>query len=66
MTLGDETTLDIEALVKYSGQGRCNIATLARYSKELRTWARSRNWGEFWLQVPWVPVIDETVFKILN
>ena len=44
-------TLDIEALTEYSGQGRCrgmelevSTDTAARYSEELRTWAKSRNW----------------------
>ena len=44
-----ETTLDIEALVEYSGQGKCRYVvvfgdTTSSYRKELRTWAKSRNW----------------------
>ena len=51
-----ELTLDIEALTKYSGQGRCwevrldrpvkemEMDTAASYREELRTWARVRNW----------------------
>merc|ERR1711971_1337541 len=43
-------TLDIEALVKYSGQGRCrDVAcwgdTAARYREEMISWAKSRNWA---------------------
>ena len=44
--LHNEVTLDIEALVEYSGEGACkeielnNNATLDRYSEELRTWAK--------------------------
>ena len=66
--LGDEVTLDIEALVEYSGEGVCeeimlNNKTLARYSKELRTWAKSRNWGEgeFLLRLE-----NQTEFKRLD
>ena len=68
--LGDEVTLDIEALVEYSGKGVCkeitlNNATLARYSEELRTWAKSRNWGEF--SAPWPSEMENlTVFKRLD
>ena len=43
-------TLDIEALVKYSGQGKCRTVrcygdTAARYRGEMITWAKSRNWA---------------------
>ena len=70
LKLDNEVTLDIEALVEYSGQGACsqirlNNATLDRYSEELRTWAMSRNWGEF--LAPWPLDIDNlTVFKRLD
>ena len=42
----DEVTLDIEALVEYSGQGECREVTLFddRYRDQMRTWARSKNW----------------------
>ena len=42
-----EMTLDIEALVKYSGQGKCGlvgIPTWYRYREQLRSWAKQRNW----------------------
>ena len=68
--LGDEVTLDIEALVEYSGKGVCkeitlNNATLARYSEELRTWAKSRNWGEREYLAPLRPE-NQTEFKRLD
>ena len=68
--LDDEVTLDIEALVEYSGEGRCkaivlNNKTLARYSEELRTWAKSRNWGEGEFLVP-LTMEDKTVLKRLD
>ena len=61
----DEVTLDIEALVEYSGKGPCsqirlNKATLDRYSEELRTWAKSKNWGEY---VAPLRLENQTVFK---
>ena len=61
----DEVTLDIEALVEYSGKGPCsqirlNKATLNRYSEELRTWAKSKNWGEY---VAPLRLENQTVFK---
>ena len=67
--LGDEVTLDIEALVEYSGQGWCkeimlDNKTLARYSEELRTWAKSRNWGEGEFLAPLME--DQTVLKRLD
>ena len=47
--LEDEVTLDMKALAEYSGQGVCREVelyydTADRYSEELVTWARSRNW----------------------
>lgn len=47
--LWSEVTLDIEALAEYSGQGVCKSLelrddTAPRYSEEMRTWARNRNW----------------------
>ena len=42
--------MDIRALFKYSGQGkcrevRCDLDTMARYKEELtETWAKTRNW----------------------
>ena len=52
LKLGAEVTLDIEALVEYSGEGVCkeielNNSTMVRYIEELRTWARSKNWEEY-------------------
>ena len=46
VTIFDEVTLDIEALVEYSGQGECRKVTLRddRYRDQMRTWARSKNW----------------------
>ena len=46
-----DVTLDIGALMEYSGQGKCLWLvcaqdTAARYSDQLRTWATSRNWKE--------------------
>jgi len=43
-------TLDIEALVKYSGQGKCRTVrcygdTAANYRGEMISWAKSRNWA---------------------
>ena len=48
--LGDQVTLDIEALAEYNGHGVCRILaleedTVIRYGEELKTWARSRKWG---------------------
>ena len=51
--LGDKVTLDIGALLEYSGQGKCGEVecysasdTAARYRDQLRAWAQatSRNW----------------------
>ena len=42
-----EMSLDIEALVKYSGEGKCRHITCwspTWYREELRTWAEQRNW----------------------
>ena len=44
-----KVTLDIEALIEYSGQGVCKCLELKddtknRYREEIGTWARSRNW----------------------
>ena len=42
-----EMTLDIEALAKYSGQGKCRYITCwspTWYREELRSWANQRNW----------------------
>ena len=42
-----ETTLDIEALAKYSGQGKCRYIKCwspTWYREELRAWAQQRNW----------------------
>ena len=42
-----ETTLDIEALAKYSGQGKCRYITCwspTRYREELKSWVQQRNW----------------------
>ena len=75
LDLGDEVTLDIEALVEYSGEGVCKEiiltdATLARYSEELWTWARSRNWREYFYQGPFDHLVSlmpyQTVFKRLD
>ena len=42
-------TLDIEALTEYSGQGMClkieiEKRPFTRYQKQMKPWARSRNW----------------------
>ena len=48
--LAEAVTLDIEALVEYSGQGVCRELEIwpedleDRYKEELRKWARSKNW----------------------
>ena len=47
--LNEEVTLDIWALIEYSGQGKCSYVvcysdTAPRYREQLRTWATSRNW----------------------
>ena len=45
-----EVTLDIRALMEYSGQGKCREVgcgmgdTADRYREQLRTWATSNNW----------------------
>ena len=49
MWLGAEVTLDIEALVEYSGQEVCTEVKLvydtgARYREEVIKWAKSKNW----------------------
>ena len=48
VTIFDEVTLDIEALVEYSGQGECRKVTLRddRYRDQMRTWARTKNWED--------------------
>ena len=66
--LGDEVTLDIEALVEYSGEGVCkeielNNSTMVRYIEELRTWARSKNWEEYLAPLM---LKYQTVFKRLD
>ena len=54
--LGDDEskgTLDIEALTEYSGRGMCTTMKVekfkgprvTRYQKQLKSWARSRNWS---------------------
>ena len=47
--LSVESTLDMESLAEYSGQGVCRGLYLlgdlvARYKLKLRTWARRRKW----------------------
>ena len=47
--LWGESSLDIEALAKYSGQGVCREVRLedeaaTGYREEMRTWTRSTNW----------------------
>ena len=47
--LNEEVTLDIWALIEYSGWGKCGVVkcysdTAPRYREQLRTWATSRNW----------------------
>ena len=51
--LSGEVTLDINALIEYSGQGVCRDVNLVdcagyqpayRYREDLKTWARNRNW----------------------
>ena len=47
--LNEEVTLDIWALIEYSGQGKCRDVrcysdTAPRYREQLRTWATSKNW----------------------
>ena len=42
-------TLDIRAMMEYSGQGKCREVwcyddTVAKYRDQLRTWVTSRNW----------------------
>ena len=43
-----EMSLDIEALVKYSGEGKCYgitcLSPITRYREELKSWAEQRNW----------------------
>ena len=61
----DEVTLDIEALVKYSGRGKCKIVTCVgdtakRYREILRSWAQSRNWA---VEVQHLPK-QKQVFKV--
>ena len=45
--LRDEVTLDIRALMEYSGQGKCGKVKChaGRYSYQLSTWATNRNWS---------------------
>ena len=70
--LWEEVSLDIKALSEYSGQGVCKIMSLQtekakEYQWELRTWAKSRNWGEFLIQGELAPFIPyQTVFKRLD
>ena len=48
VTLWPQVKLDMEVLTEYSGQGQCTSLCQGsgpRYREELRTWARSRNWG---------------------
>ena len=60
--LSEGVTLDIRALFKYSGQGkcrevRCDRDTMARYKEELtETWAKTRNWE--------VTAVTEIYFQI--
>ena len=47
--LRDKVTLDIGALIEYTGQGKCRGVvcyndTAARYREDLKTWAQSKNW----------------------
>ena len=51
--LGSDVVLDIRALSEYSGQGKCRRLQAGgryygkravRYRKELKSWARSRDW----------------------
>ena len=45
---GEKVTLDIEELLKYSGEGRCRsfefYDTWARHGKKLKAWARNKSW----------------------
>ena len=48
--LTEEVTLDIRALMEYSGQGKCRVIecqlnTADRYRKHLRRWAKGCNWA---------------------
>ena len=48
--LREGVTLNIEALIEYSGLGKCRVFqcyydTANRYMEQLRTWATSRNWS---------------------
>ena len=50
LTLHQGVTLDIEALMEYSGQGKCREVvcycdTADRYKEQLATWTTSRNWA---------------------
>ena len=43
--LGERVTLDMEALLQYSGLGRCGLLEWYGYEEEeLRSWARNKNW----------------------
>ena len=49
VTLGDQVTLDIEALAEYNGHGVCRRVelegdTVDRYGEELKTWAWRGKW----------------------
>ena len=46
----EDIMLDMEALTKYNGKGRCKNIILRRdreemYRKRLRDWARDRDWS---------------------
>ena len=48
--LFEVVTLEIEALMEYSGQGECQEVACVddaatRYREDLRAWATSRNWA---------------------
>ena len=46
--LSGELTLDIKAMIEYSGQGKCRevwcYIDIGVFKEDLRTWAQSRNW----------------------
>ena len=46
--LSGELTLDIKAMIEYSGQGKCRevwcYIDTGVFKEDLRTWAQSRNW----------------------
>ena len=56
-------TVDAEALLNYSGHGRCQTVACcyeaaAKYREELRSWASNKGWN--------VAFDDETLFMIIN